>query len=503
VCIPPLSAAGYYCPSSSTSAQQVECPRGAFCAAASSSPAPCSLGWYCPLTGLSTPTACPDGQQCTSWALGAGANAPYTSGDCAAGYFCTGVPVGNVSHVATVCPQGSFCPVASAAPTACMAGAYCPLLGMSTNTTCPAGSFCGASASAPTACQAGAYCDAGSSVPTSCANGQYCPYASMSAPLPCPAGFYCDVANKIVVDAVTGLVTIDVATGFPTLVATELAMLVPTGACPPAYFCPQASSSLGPVANAPAQQSIDACTVGHFCPARSGAPVPCSAGWYCAATGLSAPTGVCTEGHYCPSGSSSATQTVCPTGHYCPSDPLLGAFGAALACPAGAGTYCPQTGLTAPLPCPAGSFCASAALTAVDGSCAAGYYCVANATTATQYECPTGAYCVAGVSAPTLCVAGTYCATTGLSAAAGSGSCAAGFFCATGASSGSPAQGACAPGQHCAAGSGASTACAVGTWAPAAMMSACAPCVAGSFCAATGLSAPSGLWYAAVCLECV
>ncbi len=78
-------------------------------------------------------------------------------------------------------------------------------------------------------------------------------------------------------------------------------------------------------------------------------PSLCAAGFYCAATGLSAPTASCTGGYYCPAGSTTIQGAgVCPRGFSCP--PGADRF----VC--GAGLYCPKDG-SAPAPCSAGFYC--------------------------------------------------------------------------------------------------------------------------------------------------
>ena len=68
----------------------------------------------------------------------------------------------------------------------------------------------------------------------------------------------------------------------------------------------------------------------------------CTAGYYCGAEGLSAPTGKCDAGYYCISGATMAVQaTDTATGGRCPT-----------------GSYCPE-GTSSPHACPAGTYMAS------------------------------------------------------------------------------------------------------------------------------------------------
>ena len=57
--------------------------------------------------------------------------------------------------------------------------------------------------------------------------------------------------------------------------------------------------------------------MGNYCPEGSDAMQPCTAGMYCDADGLDAPTGFCDPGWYCPTGSDSVRQIICPRGYFC------------------------------------------------------------------------------------------------------------------------------------------------------------------------------------------
>ena len=70
----------------------------------------------------------------------------------------------------------------------------------------------------------------------------------------------------------------------------------------------------------------------------------CKGGYYCATTGLAAPTALCSAGYFCTQGANFAAPTLlagsygpCPTGQYCPS-------GSAAGTPCLPGTYNPSTG---------------------------------------------------------------------------------------------------------------------------------------------------------------
>ena len=96
--------------------------------------------------------------------------------------------------------------------------------------------------------------------------------------------------------------------------------------CSAGYYCVAGSSTAtqyvcmnGTYCPAGSSQAI-ACPVSGFCVSNGMANYsPCTAGYYCNATGLSAASGSCSAGHYCPPGSSSPTQVPCQPGYYCAS----------------------------------------------------------------------------------------------------------------------------------------------------------------------------------------
>jgi hypothetical protein len=125
---------------------------------------------------------------------------------------------------------------------------------------------------------------------TLCMQGSYCAVAGLSAPNgTCAGGYYC----------VTGSST-----------ATQ-------NLCMNGTYCPQGSN-----------QST-ACPVSAFCASNGMANyAPCTAGFFCNATGLSAVSGSCSAGFYCPAGSTSPTQVACEPGFYCASGAVFTVHGA-------------------------------------------------------------------------------------------------------------------------------------------------------------------------------
>ena len=115
--------AGYYCPSSSDPAspqQPVECPAGYYykCPAGSCTSSKCQCGHYCPskssdetesqpayrspFDGATTPTPCPRGCQCPSWAMCAPMPCPPGT-----------MPNSAVNSGCNPYPEGSYCPTAN------------------------------------------------------------------------------------------------------------------------------------------------------------------------------------------------------------------------------------------------------------------------------------------------------------------------------------------------------------------------------------------------------
>ena len=178
------------------------------------------------------------------------------SGNCSAGWFCTGgsymsQPVEPVN--ATSIPDCS-CPDANFTGGKCWPGTYCPI---------------------------------GSSYPVSCDLGKYCGQYELEMPNdPCDAGFYCD-GSAVRPDP-------------------------PAGVCPPGYYCPRGSGT--PTACPPGTMSdADGATNDTSC-------ILCTAGYYCAGTANTDVDGPCALRYYCPAGMETGTPAEynCTVGNYCP-----------------------------------------------------------------------------------------------------------------------------------------------------------------------------------------
>ncbi|MES1909505.1 MAG: hypothetical protein MHM6MM_002234 [Cercozoa sp. M6MM] len=466
----------------------------------------CPVGTYRPTTAaaaLSDCLPCAGGSYCASTGLAA------VSGNSAAGVYCTrgcieAAPANDTNtaaQISGVCPTGHACPLGTVSPVPCTAGRYQSAQGQSLCLACPAGQVCAAGSVTPTSCTAGYYCPAstapGDEVP--CPIGRFSTATDLGDAgecTACEAGSYCSIAG-----------------------ATSA-----TGSCSAGYFCPAGSSTA----------TAEECPQGHYCPTGSSSATPCpigrysgstqltsaaectmcDGGSYCDTVGLSAPTGLCTPGYYCSSGAQRELlhlSPVCLDATLLPTEPRS-AHNAPQAryatqqhsqpCPSGSlGLALSLTNVSECTTCPAGSYCDTSGLTAATGACSAGYYCPAGSSSPNQEICPIGSVCVVGSAAPSPCPGGYACESTGLAAA--SATCEAGFYCPPGSSAVTcfvhPLHFAkneeeCPAAHYCPAASSAPTPCGIGTAGNATrLMSAaqCLPCEAGFVCASTGLTAPT------------
>lgn len=192
---------------------------------------------------------------------------------------------------------------------------------------------------------------------------------------------------------------------------------------------------------------------GYFCPVGS-------------TSGL-----ICPVGSYCPEKSSN--YTLCPTGSY---GSVLGLTSSICSGSCSSGYYGNQLGATS---------------SACSGKCnVGGYFCKIGSVSATETLCPMGSFCNFGV--PSLCAAGLFGNSTGLSTSACSGVCLGGFYGATEGMTSAECSGYCAAGYYCTAGSTFSTAtvCPIGTYSTtgASSLSNCLSCPGGYYGDSSALS---------------
>lgn len=159
-----------------------------------------------------------------------------TSGNCSAGWYCTGgsymaepVTSGNetslsecscpsVNYTGGRCWPGTYCPTGSYYPVPCTGGMYCMDYGLSQpQGLCDAGYYCQSNATEPNPeywkCLPGHYCETGSNTPTPCPAGTMSDMVgnpNVTYCASCAAGYYCEGTGN---------------TNW-------------TGPCAPTYYCP-------------------------------------------------------------------------------------------------------------------------------------------------------------------------------------------------------------------------------------------------------------------------
>jgi hypothetical protein len=283
--------------------------------------------------------------------------------------------------------------------------------------------------------------------------------------------------------------------------------------CPAGYFCPNGTKTA----------RANPCPLGTYSPTSNNTRLSqclrCSAGRYCGARGLSAPSGLCAAAYFCESGASTATGIVgerggrggsCPAGYFCPEGTVTDTF---RPCPPG--TYQPflnKPNASACIPCTPGYYCPTSAMSAVGPACALGYYCPRGCsdnkcmnmpckTNCADKEkspyvngglCPRGHYCpgygTRGTILPIGCPAGTY----SMDGAQSCTKCPAGFLCPP--RTWQPTS--CPAGKYCPIGSRFSgNNCPVGSYNPITRgnnLTDCLLCPAGKYCSILGAPAPSG-----------
>lgn len=110
-------------------------------AAASTDCLPCTGGYYCAGSGLTSPT-----------------------GMCTAGYYCPdNETISSATPSGFECPVNYKCPTGSAKPEPCLSGEYQANMGMSVCSKCPAGYYCNTTGNVPIKydCPAYHYCPEG------------------------------------------------------------------------------------------------------------------------------------------------------------------------------------------------------------------------------------------------------------------------------------------------------------------------------------------------------
>ena len=188
---------GYYCVNGSINARGEVgvlggvgnvCPPGYICPVGTSEPIPCSNGTYNPYEMQSDSSSC---LPCPARRFCPDAGMTEPQGDCEGGFYCV---TSESSSNPNICPEGHFCPNATAFPHLCVDGTYQDEPGSSSCDPCPAGMYCTTNKTHPEICPAGSYCPEGYGFPIFCSDGTYSTTAgltSQSECLPCPSGRFC------------------------------------------------------------------------------------------------------------------------------------------------------------------------------------------------------------------------------------------------------------------------------------------------------------------------
>jgi hypothetical protein len=346
------------------------CPTGRYCPVNSTIGTPCPVGTFLADVGKSNVTECtPCSPQkaCTQ----PGLSAPDAT--CLAGYYCLSGSSSQSPAITTVgsgpCPAGFFCLAGTDTPSPCPTGTFSNSLGLMNSsqcTVCPAGSYCSSTGQKNVTgpCRAGYYCPPGqiSDAPSlyQCPKGFACPAGSAN-PTPCQAGTFSNttlLASCLLCEPRTRCPFSGMTEGIPCLPGTFCSGGNNTGLCPVGTF--SSSTSL----------------------AWSSECSPCTAGYYCNSTGLTAPSDKCGPGYYCSGGASVPTPSDstggrCDAGYVCeygatgPIPVISGGNPTGKGCPVG--SYCPNGTIT-DIVCPEGQF-QDSALQGACKICPAGYYC--------------------------------------------------------------------------------------------------------------------------------
>ncbi|KAL8456161.1 hypothetical protein Emag_000007 [Eimeria magna] len=318
-----------------------------------------------------------------------GNNSP--TGDCAAGYVCTGGASSPTpsDETGSACPAGWFCLEGATHPLPCAPGTYTSEPGQDSCKLCPAGFYCDEPGEGPKSCPKGKSCPEGSAQPDLCQLGSVANFTAedeANSCLPCPYGKYCR----------GGVEAGDCLPGF----LCGLGNWVPNPWSEKASnepYIPKSAREAGSVTMLSAENWSTVgqtayggipCPPGHYCPAGTTEPEPCPDGsvrqdnfgrW-------ESDCSICPKGFYCPS--LSLTPKACPIGHFCP------------------------LGSTEPTPCFAGTFNPheEGGDTSACLACIRGYICAVEGVgeLAFDQQCPAGHYCLEGSISPIPCPPGAY-----------------------------------------------------------------------------------------------
>ena len=498
----------FYCPSGSSSSNELSCFEGHYCLPGSAFPTPCPAGTFSSTTHNSNDSFC---LPCSSGSYCEEPGLSQPMGNCSEGFYCPGSQT-SFQPAEFICPVGLHCPAGSSSPVQCVSGMYTNTSGSSVCEPCPAGYFClpvleNNSTLAYALCPEGYFCPEGTGLNWQpCPLGTYSNVTGLHRPdqcLECNGGMYC----------------------------SEPAATAPSGECYEGFFCTSGVDRPNPIpdfflpvdieqmnvttnsSNPESQCSMPdflgnhtgvggICPTGHFCPSGTIVPLSCPAGMYNNITGQSECQD-CPPSFYCPVNTSDFSSFECPPGYYCPlGTPNQYSF------PCRQGTFnnlSRQRNESSCLACSPGMYCEGEGLSGPTGFCDSGWYCIEGSTsqqtnnTNEGGQCNKGSFCPFGSSRPIPCTLGSYCQQVGLESP--TGLCSAGYYCngsATVSNPETPLQsgGPCPEGHYCPQGSAIPTPCPPGTFRNATLginISDCIDCIKGYHCDEYGLDAPSGV----------
>ena len=367
------------------------CTQGSYCSNGASAPLPCLRGSYSRATNLSKAANCTPtdpGHYATTLSTEQTPCTPGTVAPTRGMGTCDPCLAGTVQTGAgrTACEQckaGSFCANASAAPLPCPAGRWTSSNDVQSAEECEpcwTGHSCSSGAVTPAECAPGTVqpatmqgscekCVPGKFMNVSgqtechiCRPGEFCIEAS-TAGLPCPSGRYQNSSLPVMRRA-------DDCIGCPAGTFCSTGSVHPAS-CAPGTIQPQTEQGSCTKCNAgtfmsfSGQTACFACGPGSFCTQGAPAPLPCKAGRYGDALGLTSSNEctVCPRGAACSTGAN--TYAWCNPGTFAdePGMPMCALCDPgkyqpgknATAClPCTVASFCPSSGSTAPTPCEAG-----------------------------------------------------------------------------------------------------------------------------------------------------
>ncbi len=326
----------------------------------------CPKGYYCPEVGATDKTICPKGHYCPEEGL-------VEPIKCPAGTYSAQEGATDVS-ACLPCPRNYYCPTAgTVSPIVCAVGTWSDE-GALFCQGCPAGSYYDTKLKKCELCPAGSYQDkSGSTSCIACPVGNYCPEKGLIQPKACICGTYQPEAGKTV--------CLDVLPG------------------------QYASNNNSNEFVSQAATNVRNCEDGYACAGKCQAPVLCKAGYY-SANDKGNPQSV------------KATQcAICPPGYKCPKDNPSDEDSITHRYACEPGTYQPQSGQTACIPCEIGTYSNTVARKTACDACPAGMHGNNTLGLTECVKCPAGTWSDKkgnkDANACTWCQPGTYSTAEG------------------------------------------------------------------------------------------